>query len=272
MKAKFLEHIFEPIRTAIAVGYARHEYRKLLPAVRDVTVWEAIDADIAAWPERLKLENFWNAIHGLSMGLRLKSLVPLITSQHILWEERDVPIGELSFGGVFGPAGKLPGKLIAAKDVATALHAPEHRILLDETLTQLIQEKENTVPREGPIFAVGKQEGLRVIDGNRRLLDAIANDRSTIRAYVGKPVADPILYEYWLPTQILTEAAFWHKKNREMGIDTTDETARWIAGLIRDSSMGRNEFVTRVIHKGDKAHEALLMKVAEFLPIGDNFP
>ena len=91
----FLPHLYEPFRIEIAVNYARHEMRKLLPELRDESLWQNIDRQVGEWYEKLSIRNFWNGIHGISMGFRLKSLIPWITSFHMRWEKKEITIGKL---------------------------------------------------------------------------------------------------------------------------------------------------------------------------------
>lgn len=261
----FFPHLYEPLRQKIAIRYAQHEMRKLLPQLRDANLWRSVDTQIADWSEKLSIKNFWNGIHGISMGFRLKSLVPLITSLNIRWTEKDIPTEELWFGGQFGPIKSL-GVLESGVAVKNSIFLPEHRDLLAQTKQILIEKSEKTAPRDKfPIFTVRKKNKLRVIDGNRRLLQAIVNKQEKIKAFVGEPVVEPPLFEHWTPTSLLVDLVFWHKRQFQMGRNTTEAIARTIAELIRDSSAGRYEFAHRAIHRDDKIHTELLQAVAKIL-------
>lgn len=234
-KNVFLSHLYELLRRKIAICYAQHEMRKLLPKLREASLWRSIDKQIRGWYEELSIRNFWNGIHGISMGFRLKSLVPWITSVNIKWEEKNVPVKELNFGGKFSTVYLKSGVL-------------------------------KTAPRDHfPIFVLVKKGKLVVIDGNRRLLKAIADKKDTISAFVGKPIAKPVLYEHWVPTSILVDLVFWHEQQALFGREITETIARTIAELIRDSSAGRIEFAERAIHKDDEIHMRLLLAVTKIL-------
>lgn len=267
----FLPHLSEPFRRGIAVRYAQQEFRKLVPQLRDEELWRSIDKQIEGWYKVFSIRNFWNAIHGISMGFHLKSLVPWLTSLNMEWVEKDMLLGELWFGGKFGPIPSLGGSESAA-EVRDKIFLPENKTLLEHVRQKLNEEAAKTAPRDNfPIFVVRKTHGdsaektLRVIDGSRRLLAAIVNKEETISATVGEPIGEPALYEHWVPTSLLVDLVFWHKRQIRAGRETTEVVARAIAQLIRDSSAGRIEFAQRSIHRDKKLDLQLLEAVAKIL-------
>ncbi len=261
----FLPHLYEPLRRKIAVRYAQHELRRLLPKWRGKSQWELIDKQVEQWDKNFSFQSFWNGIHGLSMGFALKSLVPWITSLSVKWEERNVSIGELWFGGKFWTIGHLK-KAESAAAVKEQIFQTKNRELLKRTQRLIKAKAAASAPRDDfPIFAVRKEGKLRVIDGNRRLLQAIVKGESAIRAFVAEPVAEPALYEHWVPTSLLVDLVFWHKHQFQIGRDTTKAMASVIAKLILNSSAGRSEFINRVVHHDDKVHRRLLRAVVRVL-------
>ena len=261
----FLPHIYDPLRQKIALNFAKGEMRKLLPHLRGESVWRPIDEQIEEWPEKLSVRNFWNGIHGISIGFRLKSIVPWITSLNVTWKEREVPLEELWFGGKFGAVGKLGAGENAAA-VRDALMMDENRALLEETARVTEEKSRETEPRDSfPIFAVRKEGELKVIDGNRRLMSAVVSGKESVLVSVGEPLGEPPLREHWVPTSLLVDIVFWNKRQVLAGRETTKTSARVIAELIKDSSAGRIEFRERAIHRDDEAHLELLKAVAEIL-------
>lgn len=259
-------HLYEPLRREIGVHSVQHELRKLLPAIREPAVWQTIDEQIAEWPQKLLMRDFWNGVHGISMGFRLKSLVPWITSLHVRWEERQVSIDELWFGAkLFGP---LTRSEIVESGAATRelLFQLKNRELLEKTKIELREKAAESAPRDHfPIFVVRKENQLRVIDGNRRLLQAITDERTVIQAVVGEAISSPIFYEHWVPTSLLIDLVFWHSEQARLGHETTKAAAQEIAELIRDSSIGRSEFTERSVHSDNPTHLRLMRAVAEIL-------
>ena len=265
----FLPHLYESLRRKIAVSYIEQEMRKLFPQSRDASLWYSMDKQIAGWYESLSIRNFWNAVHGISMGFRLKSLVPWITSLNMQWREIDLPVEKLWFGGRFGPLSSLGMKVSEEVGaVKNALLQPENKEILEQAKKDIKEKYQETAPRDDfPVFAVRKEEKLRVIDGNRRVLKAILEDRKTIRAVIGEPVAEPAIYEHWVPTSLLADLVFWHKRQIQSGRDTTEIMTRVIAELIYDSSAGRIEFAERAIHRDDEIHMRLLQAVEKIIKL-----
>lgn len=262
---KFPPHFYEPLRRQIATQFARKEMRKLLPKLRDDSLWQSIDEQIEEWQEKLGMIAFWNGIHGISMGFSSKSLVPLITSLNIKWSEKDLPVEDLWFGGKFATVSHLENAESAAA-VKKQLFLSKNKKVLEKTIKAMEEKAAETAPRDNyPIFVVRKEKKLRVIDGNRRLLQAIINNQNTIKAYIGEPIGEPSIYEHWIPTQIFVELVFWHKKQAQINRDTTDATAKVIAELIRDTSAGRLEFAEHGIHRDDKIHVKLFKAVQKIL-------
>jgi len=270
----FLPHLYEPLRRQIAVKYAQQESRKLFPSLLNASAWKSIDKSIISWynpNDKFSIRTLYNGIHGISMGFRLKSLVPWLTSLNIAWKETEVPLAELWFGGQFGPIKFLKVSERAA-DVQKNIFKSQNKIILKKTQDIILSENQKTAPRDNfPVFAVLKlhygssQKTLRVIDGNRRLVKAILNKKKTILTAVGEPLSDPVLCEHWVPTQILVDLVFWYEEQIKAGRDTTSETAKIIAELIRHTSAGRTEFAERSIHKEEKTHKVLLTAVIKLL-------
>ena len=215
--------------------------RKLLPAVRDEETWRLIDAQIASWYEALTIRNFWNAVHGISLGFHLTNFVSWITSVNIKWEERDVSVDDLWFG-----SRRLADTLMveeSAPMVREGLFLSEHTQLRTEEQEKNEEILNSTAPRDQfPIFVIRKDKNrLRVVDGNTRLLHAIFSQKTTIRAVVGEPIGGSVFSEQWVPTSLLVDVVFWHEQQGLLKRDTTQACAVVIAELIRDSSAGQKE-------------------------------
>jgi hypothetical protein len=263
----FLPHLYDPARRQIAIQYVQHEWRKLFPQLRGKGLWQSTDKQIADWYEMLGVRNFWNAIHGITIGFRLTSIVPWITSLNVKWTEKDISFDELYFRGKFGPIASLEvGTPEFVDSIKKAIFLPENLEFLETTKQYFESHKNDTEPRsDHPIFVVRKNGKLRVIDGNGRVLKAIAESKDSIRAFVGEPTAEPALYEHWVPTSLLVDLVFWNKYHNQAGRNTTETTAKMIVELIRDSSAGRIEFKERAVHHNDKTHMRLLNTVTRIL-------
>lgn len=262
---KFLPHLYEPLRIKIAIQYVQQEMRKLFPELREEVLWRSMDKQIEDWYQKLGVRNFWNGVHGISMGFRLKSLVPWITSLNMKWEEKETPVKDLWFGGQFGPIKEMKCSQ-SASDVKDKIFQEENKEILDNSKKILKEKGKETAPRDfSPIFVVKKKEKFTVIDGNRRLLQAIVDKKENILTMIGEPIAEPPLFEHWVPTSLLVDLVFWHKRQMESGNDTTETTARMIAELIKNSSAGRKEFNERAVHQDDETHFKLAEVVNKIL-------
>lgn len=263
----FLPHLSEPIRRQIATEYIQHEWRRLFPQLRGEELWQSIDTQIEDWYEMLGIRNFWNAIHGITTGFRLTSIVPLITSLNITWGERDVSFDELYFRGKFGPIASLEVDTPEFADsIKKAIFIQENQDFLEATKQYFESHKNDTEPRsDDPIFVLKKDGKLHVIDGNGRTLKAIAENKNSIRAFVGEPIAEPALLEHWVPTSLLVDLVFWNKRHAQANRDTTETTAKMIAELIQDSSAGRVEFSQRAVRSNDEVHMRLFDAVVHIL-------
>lgn len=261
----FLPHLYDPLRKKIAVSFIQHELRKLFPQLRGESVWKLMDKAVEQWYEDLSIRNFWNAVHGITMGFRLISIVPYITSLNMKWTEMNSPVDNLWFRAKFHPV--TPSDVPElARDVKNWLLSPNQKQIFNKTKKFLEGNFVATEPRDYfPIFVVRKESKLRVIDGNGRLLKAIIEGKEKIKAFVGEPVAEPVLFEHWVPTSLLVDLVFWHKRQKENKREITADMAKVIAELIRDSSAGRIEFSERVVHKDDEIHQQLLKAVLNLL-------
>ena len=261
----FLPHLSDPFRRQIAVWHIQHDMRKLLPAVRNQETWKTIDVQIAGWYDALSIRNFWNAVHGISMGFHLTNFISWITSLHIQWKEDDIKIEDLWFG-----SRRLADTLKveeSATNIRNAIFLPENSAILDEERIKNAEIMGSTAPRDQfPKFVIRKDENhLRVVDGNTRLLYAILNEKPTIRAVVGEPVAEPLFSEHWVPTSLMVDLAFWHEQQALQDRDTTAPTAQVISELIKDSRAGQREFRERGVHLDNEYHWRLLEEVDSYL-------
>ena len=171
------KHLSNSLRREIAVRFVQHEMRKLFPHVRNAAQWRVLDNDIEQWFTNLTVRNFWNGVHGLAMGFRLKSLVPWITSKNVQWKKKNMPVEQIRPGTSMKSASSTPR---------------DH----------------------DPIFVLYKEKQFHVIDGNRRLHVALAAGKKTIPAYVGVPVRKPYLSEHWVSTSLLVDLVSAYNKTR----------------------------------------------------------
>lgn len=246
-------HLSEPLRRSIAVRYVQHELRKLLPSLRDAVAWSTVDADVLRWfdgnPTLAPVRDFWNGVHGISMGFKLKHIVPYVTSLHLTWREEDIDIDALKFGSVLEEIHATRYDP-SVSNVRRWFFDPLHHKELAAARTAHEERSAQTVPRDDyPIFVTRKDGVLRVHDGNRRLLRAILFGQPTILAVIGEPCGEPLLFEHWVPTSLLLDLVSLHRYRFAMeDNDATRHIAETIARLIRHSTAGIHELNHRCLH------------------------
>jgi hypothetical protein len=248
-------HLYEAERREIAIRYIRHELRKLFPNVRDEEMWKLLDSEVAGWwnenPTLAPVRDFWNGLHGISMGFKLKNVVSWVTSAHLKWGEKEVSVDELWFGS---PIGFLKGihAQPSAREVREWIFQPERAEQLEEERARSRKEEDSTMPRNAfPIIAIRKGKNLIVTDGNRRLLRAILTNQERIYAVTAEPIGEPLVFDAWVPTASLCELVSFHRYWSSLKRDTTEHVAHIIAELIRDSSAGRIEFMQRAVSESE---------------------
>ena len=217
--------------------------------------------------KKLGIRNFWNAVHGISIGFRLKKFNTLDNFTEYEMGRKEMTIKDLWFGGQFGPIKEMNCSQ-SAPDVRDKIFSGKNREILDNSKKILKEKRRRNCPKKfSPHFCRKEKEKFTVIDGNRRLLQAIVGRKKNILAVVGEPIAEPPLFEHWVPTSLLVDLVFWHKRQMEVGKDTTETTARMIAELIKNSSAGRKEFDERAVHQDDETHIKLMEAVSRMLVI-----
>lgn len=112
VRQNYPEHIFEPARIEIARELVLKEYYKLFPML-EATNFELVSASILYWLhgagyELAPVADFWNYIDGTMISLKLKDIVPQITSSNIRWQLENLdphnlrlmlPVGNLAEHG-----------------------------------------------------------------------------------------------------------------------------------------------------------------------------
>lgn len=269
MSDAYLPHLSDPLRHSIAVRYIQHELRKLFPSLRGAAEWRTIDVDVKHWfnqnPTLAPIRDFWNGVHGISMGFKLKHIAPWLTSLHLAWREEDIPIDDCSFGSTLDEIAAIGDRPTAAA-VRTWYFDPEHRQPLAAARRAHEERSTQTMPRDHfPIFVIRREGIFRVHDGNRRLLRAILFEQPIIRAIVGEPHGEPVLFEHWVPTSLLLDLVTFHRYTLKLGRAITESTAEVLVTLVEHSSAGRRELAERCVVQSNPEDVQLRAAVAAAL-------
>lgn len=268
-KRAYLPHLYEPLRRSIAERYIKNELRKLFPSLRLESEWEKLDFDVSQWyqgnPTLIPVRDFWNGLHAISSGFKLKDVVPYLTSLHMKWEEIDIQIDRLWFGKNFPELAHLPDRP-SAIEVREWYFAPENVEALEHARLEHERRSQQSFARDDfPVMAIQKEGRLTIIDGDRRLLKKILLARTTITAVVATPIKEPAVYEYWVPTSFLLDLISFHRYYASLGKDCTKSVGQVIADCIRDSSAGRIEFSHRCTKVREEADSKLWKCVFKIL-------
>lgn len=255
------KHLYDPIRRKIAEDYLSHEFRKFFSTVNDEETWKKMDAEIAIWFEGhhtfAPVRDFWNALHGISRGFKLKNIVSWLTSENISWSEEEMEVSELSFGVNFEEFEGLRKQPTAmeVKELLQTLNEAEVEKIKERYLEKLAHKNEVD---EFPVIAVEREGRLIVSDGNRRLFRALLLDLKTVKAAVGRKLADPIVFNEWVPTPLLMDLVSFSRNGQVRNPVSMEAVAEVIAGLIVNSEAGRVEFFERSV---DLKHESDMVLV-----------
>jgi hypothetical protein len=269
-KRAYLPHLYDPIRREIAVRYIRQELRKIFPSLRTDSEWEKIDADVAHWyegnPTLVPVRDFWNGLYGISVGFKLKGdLLLYLTSKHIKWEQQDVAIGSLWFGKNFEELEHFRAKP-SAQEVSEWFFSPENTEILTRVRRAHDTRSNQTGSRdEFPVIAIEREGRLQLVDGDRRLLKKILQEKKSIAACIGKSCGEPVVYEQWVPTPFLLDLVVFHRLTCSNGRTQTRYIAQVIAEMIRDSAAGRFEFSHRCLKQIDDCDKKLWSAVGKIL-------
>lgn len=267
------DHITDELRIKIAGEFWLHEQRKILGSIREDYDWLAIDLAIFRQTEWLKnnglIRDFWNLIHGISMGWKLKNLVCYLTSANIQWVHRPkLSLNEVRFNPM-GESGRLAVEkgCVTVQEVSEWYNQPKNRRLRIKHLAEYEILRGNSAPREDfPLILLdrtGKGQ-YSSLDGNGRIIGAVLKRQSTLNAFVGQVVNPqiPLLTDHWVPTSTMMELAYLHREKP----DAIQVIAQTLATMVADSSVGRIELRHRAIDLKNILDRQLLYMVCSSLP------
>jgi hypothetical protein len=246
----FPRHIFEPQRIEIARELVLKEYYKLFPMLEAVN-FEQVSTSILYWLhgsgyELSPIVDFWNYIDGTMLTLKLKDVVPQLTSANIEWQlerldphklQLVTPVGNLA------EHGRPPYnyEFINQRILQNAQQMVINRRISDE------KSSDTVVPRDHyPVLVRREPDGaLKLLDGNRRALRTLLYGRPSIDAWVGTVVRQPRLQDHWVNT------GFLRRLLSEYAETPNDEVRASIQSQLRiilnSSSIARYNFQTRCV-------------------------
>lgn len=227
------KHLSEKIRDEVAISYLKHELRKIFPSIDKKEIENLLNNKELCNPR-----DFWNGLHGISMGFKLKNILYLVSAENIVWEKRRMKIGELNFG-------------VEMKTLS---------------LDEIVKIRGNDANREeDPIIAIQSEEKgkmiIKVHDGNGRLARHIAEKKGEIDVYLGK-IKGTYPQNYWLPTSLIMDNLYFIYE----AIDNNDEDLfnkqiATLKNMLSKSESGKIEFTERALTKKEPYHSKILEKI-----------
>ncbi|MBP9818158.1 hypothetical protein KBC75_05450 [Candidatus Shapirobacteria bacterium] len=257
---EYPKHLSEKIREEVAVSYLRHELRKIFPSINGDDVENLMKCKELANPR-----DFWNGVHGVSMGFKLKNIVYLATAQNINWERKKINISELTFGVELQQTKEIrPGKVSAVEFAEFYKNNPDkQKYQLEET----VRIRGNDEMRENdPIIALGKMEKDKLVisvhDGNGRLARYLLENKKEIDVFVGIFSGDSLL-NYWLPTQVLMDVLFFvYETIKNKDEKMFENYMAVLKDMLKNSESGRYEFRERAVTSKAEVREKIMKGMA----------
>ncbi len=246
----FPQHIFEPQRIEIARELVLKEYYKLFP-VLEAANFEQVSSTILYWLHGMGYElapvvDFWNYIDGTMLTLKLKDVVPQITSANITWQLERLDPHQLQ---LVAPVGNLAEhgrppynyEFINQRILQNAQQMVINRRISDE------KSSDTVVPRDHyPVLVRREMDGsLKLLDGNRRTLRALLYGRLHIDAWVGTVVREPRLQDHWVNTGFLRRLLSEYAENPSDEVRASIQSQLKI--ILDSSSIARYNFQTRCV-------------------------
>jgi hypothetical protein len=280
MKTSKYKHLQEPIRIKIATDYIQHEMRKILPGIKNKSIWNNIDKDINNLTKNeimTPVRDFWNLVDAICFGLKLKNLVPKFTSQNIKWSKVKIKIDDLYMGSKndFTCLNKLDTIMPNGREVKEFLYDEKNGDILKFAKDDSLINSKKTFDRDEYLIIVGEIDNKTLVfDGNRRMLKYILEGITEVFAYKAVVIKQPMLFNYWIPTSrimnLVSHANLYLQNNDKV---TAKSLSQAVGHLIKSSEVGKEEFYDRVINNNFfKGHQFILKEVEKIIGNKNNYP
>lgn len=253
------KHLSEKIREEVALNYLKHELRKIFPSIDEKEILNLMSSKELCNPR-----DFWNGLHGISMGFKLKNILYLVTAENVVWSKQQLKCQDVIFGVELDSTRKIkPGKI---KGQEFADYYCKDDEIRDKELNNVFKIRGDNKERESdPIVVIENNEVMSVHDGNGRLARHILENKKVIWAFVGR-MKGKVPTNYWLPTSFLIEYLFYIYKS----IDSENEELfiKQIAVLkdmLSFSESGKYEFEKRALTNKQPYRSKILGELGTFI-------
>jgi hypothetical protein len=229
------KHLSEKIRKEIATSYLKHELKKIFPSINKSEIENLMNNKELCFPR-----DFWNGLHGISMGFKLKNILSLVTAENILWKKKIMRVDKLSFG--------VEMKLM--------------------NLEEIVALRGNNVERENdPIIAVEKsinnKKIIKVHDGNGRLARHHAEKKPIIEVYLGK-MDGAYPYNFWLPTSLIIDNLYFiYEAIDSKNMELVNQQIACLKNILNKSESGKIEFLERALTKKEPYRSIILEQLGD---------
>ncbi len=259
------KHLHEKVRRDIAEEYFSHEFRKFFSTVSEKETWEKIDRDIGSWYQEhynfAPIRDFWNGLHGISRGFKLKNIVSFLTSEHISWTIEEMEIDSFYFMAAFDVFEKIGEKpsVLQVKQFVENLAQNEREFLEKEY--QTVYSHPNNVDHYA-VMVVERNGKNVILEGNRRVMKALLGSVPKIKVAFGKQVGTPLIFNDWIPTSLLQDLASLNRADAYGKSASTEAIAEVIVGFVQNSTIGQQEFFERAVSIKNE-YDKKLMEIVE---------
>lgn len=260
IRTHYPSHILEPNRIEIAREIALKEYLKLFPILEPAD-FEQISSSILYWLhgagyELAAVSDFWNYIDGMMLSLKLKDIVPYITSANISWDLEELDPHALHLAVAVGNLAQHGQPPYSYEFVNQKILQNMQQLVINRRISDE-KASDTSIDRDRyPIIVRREPNGeLKILDGNRRTLRALLYGKDKILSWVGTVRAEPTLKDHWVNTgfmrRLLTE--YQEKPTEEMWQTVRAE----LKNLFESSIIARQNYQQRCLDHYDFAQKII---------------
>ena len=257
-KARFPQHIFEPIRIEIAHELVLKEFYKLFP-LQDPPLYERMSADILRWLggagyELAPVADFWNYCDGMMLTLKLKNIIPAVTSANVHWKLEQLDPRKLHLRAPIGNLAEMGKPPYSYEFINERILQNAQQMIINRRISDE-KSADTTVSRDHyPVVVQRALNGeFTLLDGNRRTLRALLYGRPTIDAWVGTVIEEPRLKDQWVSTGIMYRLLAQYEDNPSPGVKTSVQSQ--LVSILDGSQVARINYKERCVPHFDFAEE-----------------
>ncbi len=245
------KHLSEKIREEVAISYLKHELRKIFPSIEIEEINSLMNSKELCNPR-----DFWNGLHGISMGFKLKNILYLVTAENITWSREKMAIEDLTFGVELSCTRIVKEGKISAKEFINFYD--KNLSKKSEQLLETIKIRGNNSEREkDPVLVIKNENVNSVYDGNGRLARKLLEGEKMIDVFKGRKVGDTLM-NYWLPTSLLMDNLYFvYEAIRNKDKKLLKMQMEVIKNMLKNSESGKIEFKERALTSKEEIREII---------------